>query len=93
MTKSAAKIADLRSLLAPHVEDRGVPGLAALVLLDGAEQVVTLGVKTASQAAPVARDTIFRVASMTKPITAVATLLLVEDGKLSLDCSRSRTFP
>jgi CubicO group peptidase (beta-lactamase class C family) len=93
MTKPAAKIADLHSLLAPYVENRDVPGLAALVLRDGGEQVATLGVKTAGQPAPVARDTIFRVASMTKPITAVATLLLVEDGKLNLDEPVDRLLP
>jgi CubicO group peptidase (beta-lactamase class C family) len=93
LSKPVAKMTDLRSLLAPHVGDRGVPGLAALLLRDGGEQVATLGVQTAGQAAPVARDTIFRVASMTKPITAVATLLLVEDGKLNLDEPVERLLP
>ena len=34
---------------------------------------------------PVRRDTIFRLASMTKPITAVAAMMLIEEGKLKLD--------
>ena len=39
------------------------------------------------------RDTILRIASMTKPITAVATMILVEEGKLRLDEPVDRLLP
>jgi CubicO group peptidase (beta-lactamase class C family) len=42
---------------------------------------------------PVLRDAIFRIASMTKPITAVAAMMLVEDGKLALDEPVDRLVP
>src|SRR5262249_11946904 len=44
-------------------------------------------------AEPMRRDAIFRIASMTKPITAVAALMLVEDGKLALDEPVDRLLP
>jgi CubicO group peptidase (beta-lactamase class C family) len=42
---------------------------------------------------PMRRDTIFRIASMTKPVTAVATMLLVEDGVIALDDPVERWLP
>jgi CubicO group peptidase (beta-lactamase class C family) len=42
---------------------------------------------------PVQRDTIFRIASMTKPITSVAAMMLVEEGKLTLDEPIHRLAP
>jgi CubicO group peptidase (beta-lactamase class C family) len=42
---------------------------------------------------PIERDTIFRIASMTKPVTSVAAMMLLEEGKLSLDTPISRWAP
>jgi CubicO group peptidase (beta-lactamase class C family) len=42
---------------------------------------------------PVERDTIFRIASMTKPITSVAALMLVEEGRIALNDSIARYAP
>lgn len=63
-----------------------VPGAAVLVLRDG-EPLLRRGYGLADLEAgtPVAPDTNFRLASVTKQFTAAAILLLVEDGKLSLD--------
>lgn len=61
-----------------------VPGVVALVDRGGDTGTVLLG-STSYGGPPVARDTIFRVSSMTKPITAVAALALVEDCLLRLD--------
>jgi len=84
---------DLRNQLAPYVASGSVPGLVAFVQRGEREQIEVLGVKTAGQASAVERDTIFRVASMTKPITAVAALLLVEDGKVRVDEPVDRLLP
>jgi CubicO group peptidase (beta-lactamase class C family) len=46
---------------------------------------VVLGVQDLNAGAPMRRDTIFRIASMTKPVTAAAAMMLVEEGKLRLD--------
>ncbi len=39
------------------------------------------------------RDTLFRIYSMTKPITSVAVMMLVEEGKLTLDDPVSKFIP
>lgn len=48
-------------------------------------QLNTLGWRDVSAKAPMTRDTMFRIASMTKPVTSVAALMLLEEGKLKLD--------
>ncbi len=90
---TASKSGALRARLAPYVESGAVPGLVAFVLRDGHEQVEALGVKTAGKPDAVERDTIFRVASMTKPTAGLATLLAVEDGKLRVDEPVDRLLP
>ena len=74
-----------REILRRHVDGGRMPGLVALLTRRGEEQVETLGTLAFGESAPMRRDTIFRLASMTKPITAVATMILVEEGKLRLD--------
>src|SRR3954453_22452270 len=66
----------IETVMAEHV-GKGGPGLA----YGGWGE----GELPAGAAGNARRDTIFRIASMSKPITAVAALLLVEDGVLSLD--------
>ena len=48
-------------------------------------EVQTLGMADIEAGEPMTRDTLFRIASMTKPVTSVAALMLLEEGKLSLD--------
>lgn len=75
----------MRGVLAPYVERGEVPGLVALVARDGRENVHALGVKTLGKRGAIEHDTIFRISSMTKPITAAAAMMLIEEGKLRLD--------
>lgn len=83
---SPDRLARLREVLARHVEGGAVPGLVAAVHRRGETHVEVLG-STAAEGggASVRRDSIFRISSMTKPITAVAALLLVEECALRLD--------
>ena len=81
----------LDELVARHVAKDGVPGAAWLVARDGELHVGTAGSLAGSE--PVQRDSIFRIASMTKPITAVAVLSLAEDGVLRLDDPLDRWLP
>lgn len=53
----------------------------------------SMGVADPATGAPVTERTLFRIASMTKPITAVATMILTERGKLSLDDPIERYYP
>jgi CubicO group peptidase (beta-lactamase class C family) len=76
----------MHSALLSHVESGLLPGAVALVHRGGAEHVEAIGNMTfGSDAAPMRRDTIFRLASMTKPVTAVAAMILLEECKLRLD--------
>jgi CubicO group peptidase (beta-lactamase class C family) len=77
----------LREVLARHVGDERTPGLAALVAHADDVHVQTLGTMAtaADDPRPIGRDTIFRISSMTKPITAVATMILVEECAIRLD--------
>jgi CubicO group peptidase (beta-lactamase class C family) len=66
----------------------------ALVVKDGRVVLVSLvGDADREAGRPMARDTLFRIASMTKAITSVATMQLVEEGKLSLDDPLSKYIP
>jgi CubicO group peptidase (beta-lactamase class C family) len=70
-----------------------VPGLVALVGRGETVHVHTAGVRSMETGAPMQRDTIFAVASIAKPLTAAAALLLVEDGVLGLDEPVDRFLP
>lgn len=82
---SRARLARMHDIMASHVERGSVPGLVTLVSRRGEIHVDTIGTQTRDRNIPVRRDTIFRISSMTKPITAVATMILVEECKLRLD--------
>src|SRR5712692_3596933 len=82
---SKVRLARLHEVMAGYVERGEVPGLVALVSRRGEAYVEALGMKALGGSDPVQRDTIFRIASMTKPITAAAAMILVEECKLRLD--------
>lgn len=79
--------------LAAYVDRGDVPGYVALVARGDEVQVDAMGTAARGGSVPVGRDTIFRVASMTKPVTAAATMILVDDGKLRLDDAAERWLP
>ncbi|WP_430420716.1 serine hydrolase domain-containing protein [Phenylobacterium sp.] len=85
-------LAKLEANLKANVATGHPPGLVALVSRGDATHAWPVGVMSLG-GAPVARDTIFRIASMTKPITAVAAMMLVEEGKLKLDEPVERLAP
>src|SRR5579862_9533463 len=74
----------LRAVAERHVSEAGVPGVVALVARHGQVHVEAVG-SLAYGGAAVARDSLFRIASITKPITAAATMALVDEGLLGLD--------
>jgi CubicO group peptidase (beta-lactamase class C family) len=74
------------------VADGRVPGLVLLVASGGDVEVQTAG-SLALGGEPVARDSLFRISSTTKPMTAVATLALVEEGLIGLDEPVDRLLP
>jgi CubicO group peptidase (beta-lactamase class C family) len=74
----------LHHALAAHVASGDLPGVVALVSRRGETKVEAIGTQSFG-GSPMRRDTIFRIASMTKPITAAATLILVKECRLRLD--------
>jgi len=89
---SKTRLDRLHEVMAGHVERGDLPGLVMLISHRGEVHVDTIG-RLAFDGSPMARDTIFRITSMTKPITAVAAMILVEDGKLKLDEPVDRWLP
>ena len=76
----------IEAYLEREVEARGIPGAVALVTdADGDIYVSAHGDRNAANDIAMTEDTIFRLASMTKPIATTAIMMLVEEGKLSLD--------
>lgn len=83
----------IRDRMADRVATGEVPGLVALISRGGELHVEVLGVRDVAGNAAMQRDTIFRLSSMTKPITAAAAMILVEEGKLRLDEPVERLLP
>jgi len=83
----------LHDILRQHVDRGTAPGAVALVARGDDVEVVTVGSVDTDGTAPMARDSIFRIASITKPITAAAVLMLVEDGLLGLDSPVEEWLP
>ena len=82
----------LRAAAARHVASGYVPGLVALVALGDQVHVEALGNLSAG-GPPVRRDSLFRIASMTKPVTGAATMALIEEGLIGLDEPVDRLLP
>jgi CubicO group peptidase (beta-lactamase class C family) len=82
---SQDRLRDLHDKLAMHVAEGTVPGLVSLVACGDDVDIAAFGSPSLGDAGPLAPDAIFRIASLTKPITAVAALTLVEGGLLDPD--------
>ena len=90
---SRARLGRMHDVMAGYVERGEVPGLVTLVSRRGEVHVDAIGMKAVSDSDPMRRDTIFRISSMTKPITATATMILVEECKVRLDEPVDRWLP
>ena len=84
---------EITTALQKVVDSRQLAGAATLVWRDGEVHTVCVGWRDIEANLPVERDTIFRIASMTKPITSVAALMLVEEGRIALTDSIARYAP
>ncbi len=68
----------LHDIMAGYVERRDVPGAVLLIGKRGVVHADVMGRSSLEGSKAMRRDTIFRIASMTKPVTAVAAMMLVE---------------
>ncbi|MGH2618895.1 MAG: serine hydrolase domain-containing protein [Thermomicrobiales bacterium] len=82
---SETRLGQMREVMAGHVERGAVPGLVTLVSRRGEVHADAIGVMTIDGSDPMRRDTIFRLLSVGKPITAAAAMILVEESVLRLD--------
>ncbi len=90
---SKARLGRVHDVMAGYVERGDVPGIVTLVSRRGEVHVDAIGAQAVGGGDPILRDTIFRISSMTKPITAAATMVLVEECKLRLDEPVDRLLP
>ena len=90
---SRAQLAGINGVLQKHIDAGTIPGGVVLVAHDG--QIVYWEAQGAPDATskPFARDSVFWVASLTKPIVAASIMMMVEEGKVRLDDPVSRFIP
>ena len=90
----AEALAGLDPVFEKFMREQHVPGLVYGVVVDGKlARVRAFGVSNVPARTPVTADTAFRIASMTKQFTALATLRLRDAGKLSLDAPAEKYVP
>lgn len=89
---SKAGLDRLHGVMAGHVERGDLPGLVMLTSHNGQVHVDAIG-RLAFDGPAMKRDTLFRIASMTKPVTAAAAMILVDDRKIALDDPVDRWLP
>jgi CubicO group peptidase (beta-lactamase class C family) len=82
---SSARLARIPAALRRYVEQGDVAGVVTMVARDGRlVELDTAGYRDKASRSPMRRNTIFRIASMTKPVTSIAAMMLVEDGIIRL---------
>lgn len=90
---SKVRLDRMRTLMAGYTERGEIPGIVTLVSRRGEVHADAFGVLALESGAPMQRDSIFRISSVTKPITAVAAMILIEECKLRLDEPVDRLLP
>ena len=91
---SSEGVARIDAYLQNEVDTSKIPGAIMLVRRNGQTAYFkSFGVRDPATKAPMTPDTIFRIYSMSKPITTVAAMMLVEGGKLQLDDPLSKYIP
>jgi len=90
---STARLARLHDIVAGHVDRGAAPGLISVISRRGERHVDVVGATAVDGSRAMRPDTIFRISSMSKPITAVATMILLEECVLRIDEPVDRLLP
>jgi CubicO group peptidase (beta-lactamase class C family) len=91
---SSERLAEIGKMLKADVAAGRIPGAVLAVARHGKlAYFEAFGFRDKAAGVPMTLDTIFNIASMTKPMTAVAALMLLEQGKLSIDDPLAKYFP
>jgi CubicO group peptidase (beta-lactamase class C family) len=95
MTRSTSRagLDRLHHAMAARVANGELPGIVTLIAHADNVHIDTIGTMAFDREEPMRRDAIFRIASMTKPVLAAATMMLVDDGNLALDEPVDRLAP
>ena len=91
---SAERLENIRPVMQGYVDDGHIAGFLTAVARHG--KIVhfeTIGMRDIENNRPIEADTIFRIHSMSKPITSVAVMMLYEDGHFQLDTPVSKFIP
>ncbi len=83
----------LAKLAADYVDAGKLPGVVSLINRGGMQSVIARGVQTLGDPRPADADSLYRAYSMTKPITGMATMILIDEGKLTLDTPLADILP
>ncbi len=90
---SKPRLKHIHEVMSGYVDRGEIPGIVSLVSRRGEIHVDAVGKKAIDDKEPIRRDTIFRIASMSKPVVAVAAMILAEECKLRLDEPVDRLLP
>lgn len=91
---SRERLADITTLMQKHVDEKKLAGAVAVVARRGkVAYLQSVGKQDIEKSIDMDTNTIFRIASMTKPITSVAVLMLYDDGLIRLDDPVSKYIP
>ena len=91
---TAAQFPNVTAFVEGYVSKRKVPGMLAMMGFgQGKATVIARGTEGFNDSDVETMDTLFRVYSMTKPVTGMAAMTLIDDGKLSLDQPLSDILP
>ena len=89
-----ARLARIRPFIEREVAENRLPGAVVMIARRGKlAYAEAIGFRDKAAGAPMSLDTIFRIYSMTKPMTSVAALMLVEEGRLQLTDPVARHLP
>jgi CubicO group peptidase (beta-lactamase class C family) len=91
--ESQASASPVRAVLQRFVDDQTVAGAVGLVARDGMVSVEAVGFADLAAKKPMREDNLFWIASMTKPMTGVAVLMLQDEGKLSINDPVEKYLP
>jgi CubicO group peptidase (beta-lactamase class C family) len=91
---AAEKLAAIRGRMQAFVDQQEIAGAVTVVgRKEGVVSYETVGRLSLEKAQPMRKDALFRIASMTKPITAIGIMILVDQGKLSVEDPVERHLP
>lgn len=90
----STKLATIRTRMQRYVEEHVITGAVTVIgSKDGIASIEAVGMQNVAESKPMPQDALFRIASMTKPITAMGIMILVQEQKLAVDDPVEKHLP